>query len=59
MNICKKEHKKFRKIVSKLDGKEVNTKSLKNENVPLWFNDKQEKEIDNLEELNNVLKEFE
>ena len=59
MNICKKEHKKFRKIVSKLDGKEVNTKSLKIENVPLWFNDKQEKEIDNLEELNNVLKEFE
>ena len=61
MEVCKKEHKKFKKIVFKDNDKvkNVSTNSIDLENLPLWFDKKIEKQDDNLSELNEVLKEFE
>ena len=56
MEVCKKEHKKFRKIISK---NEVNLDSKVTEEIPIWFDKNQEKEENGLDELNDVLKEFE
>ena len=59
MEICKKEHKRlqktvFKKDITKFDKKEIFDK----ENLPLWFDQKIEKESNNLNELDNLLKEF-
>ena len=61
MDVCKKEHKKFKKSVFKKETKTVNISNNRQdlENLPLWFDQKIEKENENLEELNNLLKEFE
>ena len=56
MEVCKKEHKKFKKIISK---NEVNLDSKVTEEIPIWFDKNQEKEENGLDELNDVLKEFE
>lgn len=56
MEVCKKEHKKFKKIIVKND---LKVSSNIDENVPSWFNKEQEKNGDGLAELNDVLKEFE
>ena len=55
MEICRKEHKKVSKnvVVSKVK-KEVSDNSL-----PEWFDKSFEKKEDNLDELNEVLKDFE
>ena len=59
MDVCKKEHKKFKKIVMKNETKTVNNKDLKDlDNLPLWFDKKVEKNAESLEELNEVLKDF-
>lgn len=55
MEICKKEHKKIKKIMVKNDIKINNNIE---ENVPTWFNKNQVKEETGLDELNDVLKEF-
>ncbi len=55
MEICKKEHKKIKKIMVKNDIKINNNME---ENVPTWFNKNQVKEETGLDELNDVLKEF-
>ena len=57
MEVCKKEHKKFKKIVFKQEIKPVDNKKV-NEKLPLWFDKKIEKEESNLEELNDLLKDF-
>ena len=60
MEVCKKEHKKMKKIIFK-DNKETNSKNKKEEddiNLPLWFDKQIEKNDGNLAELNEVLKEF-
>ena len=56
MEVCKKEHKKFKKIINKNDSK-PNIKV--NDETPIWFDKNQEKEEKGLDELNDVLKEFE
>ena len=56
MEVCKKEHKKFKKIINK---NEVNLDSKVTEEIPIWFDKNQEKEENGLDELNDVLKEFE
>ena len=56
MEVCKKEHKKFKKIIVKND---LKVNSNIDENVPSWFNKEQEKNSEGLAELNDVLKEFE
>lgn len=56
MEVCKKEHKKFKKIIAKND---LKVNSNIDENVPSWFNKEQEKNSEGLAELNDVLKEFE
>ena len=56
MEVCKKEHKKFKKIIVKND---LKVNSNIDENVPSWFNKEQEKNSEGLAELNAVLKEFE
>lgn len=53
MEICRKEHKKVSKTVIPKTKKEVN------ENLPEWFDKNFEKKSDNLEELEEVLKDFE
>lgn len=53
MEICRKEHKKVSKTVIPKAKKEVN------ENLPEWFDKNFEKKSDNLEELEEVLKDFE
>ena len=62
MEVCKKEHKKMKKMIFK-DNKEINVKNKKvideNDNLPLWFGKQIEKDVGNLSELNEVLKEFE
>ena len=59
MDVCKKEHKKFKKIVMKNETKTINNKDLKDlDNLPLWFDKKVEKNEESLEELNEVLKDF-
>ena len=58
MEVCKKEHKKFKKTVFHKEEKAIkNTNN--NENLPLWFDKKIEKQEENLQELNDLLKEFE
>jgi len=63
MEVCKKEHKKFKKTFFKDKNndnvKTISTNSTDLENLPLWFDKKIEKQDDNLGELNEVLKEFE
>ena len=56
MEVCKKEHKKFKKIIVKNN---LKVNSNIDENVPSWFNKEQEKNSEGLAELNDVLKEFE
>lgn len=59
MEVCKKEHKKFKKTFKK-EYKTDNSKKQENlETLPLWFDKKIEKQEDNLDELNELLKEFE
>lgn len=59
MEVCKKEHKKFKKAFKK-EYKTDNSKKQENlETLPLWFDKKIEKQEDNLDELNELLKEFE
>ena len=54
MEICRKEHKKVSKsVITPKTKKEVN------ENLPEWFDKNFEKKSDNLEELKEVLKDFE
>ena len=53
MEICRKEHKKVSKVVAPKVKKEVN------ENLPEWFDKSFEKDSDKLDELNEVLKDFE
>ncbi len=53
MEICRKEHKKVSKNVPKVK-KEIN-----NTNLPEWFDKSFEKKSDQLDELADVLKEFE
>ena len=53
MEICRKEHKKVSKTVPKVK-KEIN-----DNNLPEWFDKSFEKKNDNLDELEDVLKEFE
>ena len=60
MEVCKKEHKKFKKTVFKNDYKGNSTNKIDDtNNLPLWFDKKIEKEDTDLEELNEVLREFE
>ena len=54
MEICRKEHKKVSKSVPV-----TKTKKEVNENLPEWFDKNFEKKSDNLEELEEVLKDFE
>ena len=58
MEVCKKEHKKFKKTVFNKEEKVPKKEPIK-ENLPLWFDKKIEKQEDNLQELNDLLKEFE
>ena len=58
MEVCKKEHKKFKKTVFNKEEKVVKKEPIK-ENLPLWFDKKIEKKEENLQELNDLLKEFE
>ncbi len=61
MDICKKEHKKFKKKIfkdSEISNNNSFKKNLKEENIPLWFDQKLEKEDSSLEELKEVLKDF-
>ena len=60
MEVCKKEHKKFKRTVFKKDISKLNTEPTKKdiENLPLWFDKKIEKDEENLIELDNLLKEF-
>ena len=59
MEVCKKEHKKFKKTVFHKEEKIVKNTDDNNENLPLWFDKKIEKQEENLQELNDLLKEFE
>ena len=54
MEICRKEHKKVSKVVIPKDKKEIN-----NDNLPEWFDKNFEKKNDKLDELADVLKDFE
>ncbi len=56
MEVCKKEHKKFKKNVFKKES--IETKKHDLEELPLWFDKKIEKKEENLQELNDLLKEF-
>lgn len=53
MEICRKEHKKVSKTVSKVK------KEIDNTNLPDWFDKNFEKDNDKLDELADVLKDFE
>ena len=59
MEVCKKEHKKIKKIINKNDNKDTKSILVKEEILPSWFNQEQVKKTEGLEELNDVLKEFE
>lgn len=59
MEVCKKEHKKIKKIINKNDNRDTKSILVKEEVLPSWFNKEQEKKTEGLEELNDVLKEFE
>ena len=54
MEICRKEHKKIVKSVPK----QVNKSSKRNEDLPEWFDKKVETNKENIEELVEVLKDF-
>ena len=58
MEVCKKEHKKFKKTVFKTEDKLIKNNKQDLETLPLWFDKKIEKQEDNLQELNDLLKEF-
>lgn len=58
MEICKKEHKKFKKTIFKKEVKENYKKAETLETLPLWFDKKIEKQDNDLDELNEVLKDF-
>ena len=57
MEVCKKEHKKFKKTVFHKEEKVIKNNNNNNENLPLWFDKKIEKQEDNLQELNDVTSE--
>ena len=59
MEICKKEHKKVQKNIKPLI-KESTRKVVnkENENIPEWFDNNFESNKENLEELEEILKEF-
>ena len=59
MEVCKKEHKKLRKTFFKNEYKSSSKTQDDVKNLPLWFDKKIEKETGDLEELNEVLKDFE
>ena len=59
MEVCKKEHKKFKKNIFHKEDKVIKNNDNDKENLPLWFDKKIEKKEDNLQELNDLLKEFE
>lgn len=60
MEVCKKEHKKFKKKIFNKDTNKNDFKdNQKDEILPVWFDKTIEKENNNLAELNEVLKEFE
>ena len=62
MEVCKKEHKKFKKTVfkdvKKYDNKKYNDNKKDLESLPLWFDKKIDKSEENLQELDDLLKEF-
>ena len=58
MEVCKKEHKKLKKTVFKNDYNKVNARVETND-LPVWFDKEIKKEDNDLEELNEVLKDFE
>ena len=58
MEVCKKEHKKLKKTIFKNDYNKVNARVETND-LPVWFDKEIKKEDNDLEELNEVLKEFE
>ena len=58
MEVCKREHKKFKKTVFKTEIAKPDKNKTDLENLPLWFDKKIEKEESNLEELDDLLKEF-
>ena len=59
MEVCKKEHMKFKKTVFKTDNKQNKDNKKDLETLPLWFDKKIEKKQENLQELNDLLKDFE
>ncbi len=60
MEVARKEHKKLKKTVFKNDYNKVSSKNKEEDsNLPVWFDQKIEKEDTDLEELNEVLKDFE
>lgn len=60
MEICKKEHKKIHKLVNKNDLKDYKKVNITDtSNLPDWFDKRIEKNNDGLEELNDVLRDFE
>jgi len=58
MEVCKREHKKFKKTVFKTETPKFDKNKADLENVPLWFDKKIEKDEENLQELDDLLKEF-
>ena len=59
MEVCKKEHKKFKKNVFKKEVKQFNKESKQDlESLPLWFDKKIDKSDENLQELDDLLKDF-
>ena len=60
MEVCRKEHKKFKKTVFKTDYNKTSQKVVSDDtNLPVWFDKEIKKEDNDLEELNEVLKDFE
>ena len=55
MEICRKEHKKVSKNVTVSKNKNENNKT----NLPEWFDKSFEKDANKLDELEDVLKDFE
>ena len=59
IEVCKKEHNMWKKTVFKKDNKNIKDDKKDIETLPIWFDKKIEKNEENLDELNNLLKEFE
>ena len=58
MEVCKKEHNKYKKNILNKVPKEIKSNKQDIDNLPLWFDKKIEKEENNLQELDDLLKEF-